>query len=603
MDLLGLVLVLAVAFVVALLVIRATRGGPREEEGAAGPVRPDHRIAALCARLTGDQARDRPVLNRILSLGASVVPLLVDELAEALRQPDGPDADKLARLEELIADFGLAAIGPVAARAARIQPTTPLGPSLMRIVRRLGAPGAVAFLRAGLDQPALAPFLPRFRQTDEGYEPATVLLAALRDRPGERRRRDLEAFAGLVADHPRVIDTLWSKWDEPGRVALLEFLADWRPLADVRHARLGLADPAPSVRVAAAALASLLADAALLAPLGSLALDGDRRCRAAAAEALAAVPGAGSALEAAVADADVDVALTALLGLARRDREAAVRALDRAAALTEDPRGRLLRPALAGAGTDPAPLLDALESDDPKVREVAIAGLAALVEDPRARERLILAADALDAGDRARAVEALAQAGDSTAADLLARAVREAPARDDLRRLQHAARRLGPGALVPLARRLRSEAADRLDAQLAILRAQPYAAAVAPMLRALESVRLGEVEGALTATLHAGGPDVRAALRDGLLQPGRGLLAPALRYLAGYGTPEDLPMLVDLFDRHPPLRNVLLNLIEAQGPAAIEVLAERVRRGGEDAVLLALEQRMEVVQACAAPTP
>jgi hypothetical protein len=594
---LGVVLVIAAVVIVAVVVARVLRG-PREiRSEEEPPARPDHRVTELCALLSGDAARDRPLLNRILSLGPTVVPMLVDELAETLRNPEGVDAARLARLEELVADFGLAAVGPLAARMARIQPTAPLGPSLTRVLRRLGAPGAVAFLRAALDQPALAAFLPRWRLSDGGHDPAPVLLAALRERPLTLRRRDLDTLAGLLADHPTVIDTLWARWEEAGRVTIVEWLCDWLPLADARLARRALADPAPGVQRAAAALAELLADPELLPALQDLARDPQPASRMAAARALAAFEGAEPALEAAAADPDPEVAVRGVLGLLARDRDAAVWALGNTA-LAGDARGRLLSAALRSE-PDREPLLAALESADPRLREVAISALAVdAPSDPRARERLIRAADGEDPQDRAVAVAALAFAGDSTAPDLLARAVREAPERRDLLRLQRAARALGAAALLPLARRLRSEAPERIAAQLAILRAQPYAAAVAPLLRALESARLGEIEGALTATLHVGGPEVQAALHDGLLQPGRGLLTPTLRYLASYSTPADLPLLVELFDHHPPLRNVLLNLIEAQGAPAASVLVERVRRGGEDAVLLALEQRLEVVRTC-----
>lgn len=612
-----LFVLLAALFATLLVGVAVGRAARRSiaQRSATPPDRPEHRVTALCARLTGDPERDRPLCNRVLSLGPDVVPLLVDEIARALRDPDGAHPARLARLEELVADFGLAAVGPVTARLARIQPTTPLGPSLVRVLRRLGAPGAVAFLRAGLEQPDLAPFLPRWRLPDGRVsDPGAALLAALADRPAERRRGDLDAMAGLLADHPRVIDALWERWDDAGRVALLDWLAAWLPLAEARFVRAGLEDAAPAVRQAAARLAGLLATPGLLDPVRALARDPDPACRTAAVHALAAFPTARDALRAAAADEHPDVAVAAVLGLLRRSEDEAAAALSDVRVAADEPRLGLLREALAArpvpadTGAAPEPdtpdLLAGLESPDPAVREVAMRVLALRAEaDPRARERLILIADGRDPRDRVAAVAALSFVRDSTAPDLLARALREPaepPDPEGRARLQEAVRHLGVAALAPLARRVRSEAPERIEALLAILRVQPYADAVAPLLRALENVRLGSLEGTLAATLYVGGPEVRAALDDGLRQPGRGLLTPALRYLAAYGTPADLPLLVDLFDRHPPLRTILLTLIEAQGAAAVRALEGRIRRGGEDAVLLSLEQRLDIVRTCTA---
>ena len=82
------------------------------------------------------------------------------------------------------------------------------------------------------------------------------------------------------------------------------------------------------------------------------------------------------------------------------------------------------------------------------------------------------------------------------------------------------------------ARRLRAEGGGRLDALLAVLRAVPYAGAVAPLLRALEATHGTRAAGQIAATLAAGGPEIRQALDAGLQQPGRGLLTPALAWLA-----------------------------------------------------------------------
>ena len=75
-------------------------------------------------------------------------------------------------------------------------------------------------------------------------------------------------------------------------------------------------------------------------------------------------------------------------------------------------------------------------------------------------------------------------------------------------------------------------------------------------------------------------------------------MTPALAWLAAYGTPADLPILLTLLDQHPPLRGIILGLIEAQGEPAREALRARVQRGGDDAALAGIEERLAVLDAC-----
>ncbi len=204
--------------------------------------------------------------------------------------------------------------------------------------------------------------------------------------------------------------------------------------------------------------------------------------------------------------------------------------------------------------------------------------------------------DALD--ERVDAVRALSESADTTVAELLSRALREPPGDESLIRLQEAAQAIGEAAVLPLARRMRPEPPGRVEASLAILRAQPYASAVPPLLRGLEDARSGFVEGQIAATLYVGGPTVRERIYDALEHPSRGLLVAALRYLAAYAGPEDIPLLLSLFDRHLAQRSVLLNLVECQGEAAMPHLRARVERGGDDGPLEAIEQRLAVLEAC-----
>lgn len=597
MEFLGLLAGALLALIVALALFRG--GDVRRRRPVQTETGEDlRRVGRLCAALSGDPERDRPLLNRILALGPGVVPQLLDELAAIRRSTDGCEPARLAQIEELIADFGLAALGPVTDLLARLNPTAPLVPSLLRIIRRLGQPGLQAFVARALDLRDLAPFVGRLRfATPRSPEPARAVAAALAGRAPTLLRRDLETLAGLVADHPALVDHVWNDADPPTRVTLLGWLADWLPLARPEHIERGLADEDPAVRCAAARLAALLVEPRLLPRLVELAADPAEDCRRAAVHALGAqaLDAARPPLLAALSDASPVVAREAAIGLARGlappEEEQPV-----AAALA----GTVAAELLAWSQTeDPLPLLAALDAPDPRDRQLAALLLVRRARhDPRARERLIRLAASDVADDRVVGLTALAAIGDAETPELLARALRAPPSPEALLDLQVAAQQVGEGAVLPLARRVKPSPPERIEATLAVLRVQPYAAGVPPLLRGLEDVRSGVVEGLLDATLHAGGETVREAVMDCLRDPTRGLVAPALRFLAAYAAADDARLLLSLFDRHPPLRGVILNLVEGLGGDAAGPLRRRIDEGGDDTVLTLLEERLALLSAC-----
>ncbi|MCA9559082.1 MAG: hypothetical protein KC583_11010, partial [Myxococcales bacterium] len=238
----GAVMALLVAVALFRTVDPARRRRRRRDAAPPGEALGERdRVEALCGALSGDPQRDRPLLNRLLALGPSIVPSLLEHLAELLRTPDGPPPRRVARIEELVSDFGLAAVPPVTDLLARLQPTAPLAPALTRILFRLGQSGARSVMQRGLRHPELAAFLPRFRHLRRG-DGATALFLTLRDAPGPAGDH-LATLAGLLADAPEVLDKLWDAWDAPRRVGLLCFLADWLPLARPVDVRRGAADP------------------------------------------------------------------------------------------------------------------------------------------------------------------------------------------------------------------------------------------------------------------------------------------------------------------------------------------------------------------------
>lgn len=613
MDWGGFVLLGVIAWLlIGLLVPRGPRprpgGGSTDEadgENDTDDGRPrstPHRVAQLCRELTGDPRRDRPLQNRILALGPGILPILLREHAEAVRHPDGTRPTLLARLEETVADFGLGAVPTITQALARVQPTAPVALSLHRMLLRLGPGGAAPVLRAGLETPALAPYLPRWRGSQVTRDPAGVLAQVLRDRPPASLGEDLDALAGLIGSHPDVLGALWIRFsgtsarEGEARKALLRFQSQWLPLAQGALILRGLADADAGVRLAAVRLADLVHEPGLLVDLVQCAAgDPEPEIRAAAVRALghAPAPDVRAALLEAAADPSAMVAVSARHALRRVAPHLPLPP-------AKDPAAQPALALLAAADARAVdPLLAGLEATGSLERRLATELLGEHVgADPRAKERLFRAVEGRDAELAATAALALARAGEPEAAELLARLIRDAVAPDVLHTLQETAQVLGPTTTVSLARRLRPDAGARVEVLLAVLRTVPYAPAVPPLLRALEAARGTRAEGQIAATLAVGGAPVRAAIDAGIQQPGRGLLTPALVWLSAYAVPTDLPVLFDLLDRHPPLRGIILGIIEGQGEPARDALRARIARGGDDVTLAALEERHALLEAC-----
>ena len=586
-------LIVAVVVVGAVLLTLFTASRPTSTTPRSEPT-DDDRVRALCAQLTGDPARDRPHMNRLLALGPSRVPLLLAVLAEGVRHEVPPAL--LARLEEVLADFGLAVVPEAAAALARLQPTSPLAASLLRVIHRLGRPGLTALVGRALDEPGLGPMLPRLRNDLKGLHDASGA-SALMGRAASHAdlTADLDRTVGLLAAAARtggaeaLLDDLWAAWGSEGRATLLDWLCDWLPLARRAHLEAGLTDPSDLVRTAAARLATLLVEPTLTPALAELATSGDQAGRLAAVHALAASPHpkAAEALVQAAGDADPEVAAAAVAGLAPGSAVRLREAAQYGRALPEAAQGLLASEApFEPGGGQPSLLMAHLGPGPTGTLALALLGRH-LEHDPRVRERLIQLASSADLG----ALRLVASHGVPEAPELLARAFEPVPDRHRRLQLQEIAQLLGPSAAAPIARRLTGPAQAQ---RLAVLRATDFTDAVPALLHRLEESR--DDETTLAATLALGGPGVQEALDEALRLPGRGLLPPALRFLQGYATPSDLPRLIELYDRHPPMRTILLALIELLGASALPALEARLARGGDDGVVQALERRIAVLR-------
>lgn len=560
------------------------------------------RVQDLAGALTGRPEIDRALQNRLLALGPPAIPALLRTLTDRLRQPEAVAPSVLARLEETLADFGLSSLEPVLTQLGRVTPTSPQGASLLRVLDRLGPAGAAQALERLVVSPELGAYLPRFRLEAPSRDARLLLRRVLLSTPASRQRASLESLAGLVAAHPGVVTDLWAAWDDRGRATLLSWLSDWPPLARPALVADGLASSAAGVRLWAARLAQGLPpeevrDAvvhALLDPQSRL-LDPHGEVRAALVDAVADWGETRDTplLTALCGDPDERVALAASAALFVRggaeppEREASAR--------TE--LGWVLVDAARGGHLEP--LLAALDDEARSLQRLSCALLAPAVRvDPRARERLTRAVEGRDAELAAHAVLALARGGDSQAGELVPRPVRPGMSHEAGLVLRRAVGLIGDAAAAPIARRLRGETGPRADLLLSMLRALPLAPIVPTLLRALEASQGARVEFAIAATLAAGGEPVRATLEEVIEQPGRGLLAAALHYWALYGAPSDVPLYLRAYERHAALRGLALALLELQGAAARERLRAHIEAGGDDAVLLPLEARLDLLEAC-----
>lgn len=560
------------------------------------------RVHDLAGALTGRPEIDRALQNRLLALGPPAIPALLRALTDRLRQPEAVAPSVLARLEETLADFGLSSLEPVLSQLGRVAPTSPQGASLLRVLDRLGPAGAAQALERFVLSPELGAYLPRFRLEAPSRDARSLLRRVLVATPASRQRASLDALAGLVAAHPGVVLDLWASWDDRGRATLLSWLSDWRPLAVPTLVTEGLASSAAGVRLWAARLAQGFPPEdvreavvhALLDPPSRL-LDPQGEVRAALVDAVADWAEARDTplLMALCGDPDERVALGASAALfARGDASPPEREVS---ARTE--AGWLLVDAARRGQLEP--LLAALDDEARTLQRLSCALLTPFIGvDPRARERLTRAVEGRDAELAAHAVLALARGGDPQAGELAPRPVRPGMSQEAAMVLRRAVGLVGDAAAAPIARRLRGETGPRADVLLSMLRALPLAPIVPTLLRALEASQGARVEYAIAATLAAGGDAVRAALDDVLEQPGRGLLAAALHYWALYGAPSDVPLFLRVYERHTALRGLALALLELQGVAARERLRAYIEAGGDDAVLLPLEARLDLLEAC-----
>lgn len=560
------------------------------------------RLQALCGRLTGEPAQDEAVVNQILTLGADIIPLLLDGLGQRCAAGHPPPPAQQAALEGLIGHFGLAAHPALCQRAQRFQLTDSDGPLLLRLIRGTGPGGARLCLERALGQPQLDLLIPHLRHGDG--DAALIARQALRRCPPERVGRALDLLACWCADAPGLILSLYTDWaagdhprDEARRGALLVALRRWGALITPALLDAALGDPEPAPRLEAARLLYLCPEAVTAEALRALTHDGQPEIRREGWRLALLQPEAPALdlderdLGSALTEPDPEAALWATLARWRHGG----RLPPRPEALDDALWAQLNVP-----GPDPvATLARRLDTPGPERSPLTLWALALTKpSDPRVQERLMLLAAHPYAPDQATALAALILTGVQASPDLLTAALGDQPAPSPL--LLWCRTQLRDPAPA-LARAVHKRGPQR--GLLSLLSAGPLTSAVASLLRALERGPLGPESLAIASTLYvasrqADGEEIRDTLRAALEQTGRGLTAAALRHCAVTAPLDALPSLARIHQRHPGLLPLALNVLEGAGAPAVAPLAAAVAAGGDDEAMAALEDRLEILRCC-----
>ncbi|MFN3201420.1 MAG: hypothetical protein ACE366_23665 [Bradymonadia bacterium] len=575
-------ILLAVAFGL-IFFVRPPAPAPEEQHPPSIP----KRVTQLLSTLTGDDEADAQALKQLLALGPAIVPLLLEHLLGHLRGSSTLSPEVQGQLERLIADFGLAASGPLFEHLVHSKATTRSGPALLRLLDRLGPRGAQMCLEKACTDPRLLWTTTRMRlRTPQRPDPEALALSALLNVPPAHRHRAFEMCAAWAADYPDLLPRLLTRWletgDAHGAMLLLSWLQSWAPLitAPVCHAA-AVADR-PELRQGALRLAALRPDLALDGLVFTALSDPEVEVRRAAARLLPVLSTAlpSDRRQRALDDDDPDVAHGVVLGAWAHG----LRIQSPPRALVEDPRWPLLAPDTE----DVVGRALAALADDVGQRETAIWALAlGGPEDPRAQERLLLMAR--KGPDRSQALAALSLTSAEVPPQAVVEALRASTTPDFWLIWSCGAHSCGPA----LARALKD---GPLEGLLPLLRGGDLDGTFSSLMRALEACQGAEDALAVCTTLYLGGPKMRQALLDALAQSGRGLIAAALQYWAAFVGPEAFERLATLHRHHPPLQHVALNLLEGAGASAIDPLAAAVAAGGDEVMVAALEKRLHVLQ-------
>lgn len=516
------------------------------------------RIDAQLALLDPDDpALGDAVARRLLSMGPGVIPLLLDRLKLLEGDPAALSADAQHLIEEVLKGFGLQTWIAMASLIRDVHRASPMYPALIRVLAGLG-PQTLADIASATHPPdpaaVLVPVLSRLAP-----QLASTLLH-LQDGPHDASHDDFFlACLPVFAADPSLFERALAQASPPTRRRLLSVAAAW-PLPQQRAIVTAALDEDDAATVAWA-------------------------LQERAVQILASADGFPGAQP-------------SLLSLFRRGRlvgfdadEVAWRIL-----LTIDPRDAFLDASDESAHSLLQDLKSFLEHFDEVPRDgveaalaeldgegteralAAVWALGAMLDDPRAVERLVDLARTSRGALGALALVTLARVGLGPLEALIAARVRMAGSVAGASRLwlRLAVAATGEPLTEGLLRLLRVESSG--TASTAALLLAPLTPSPIGVLKAIGRHRYAPIESHVAPLIWARWPLCGDQVEAALSHPDREIAQAALIMIGTLGDPHQGDALIDLLEKRPELAELTLNTLEMLGPAvvnALERLAER----------------------------
>ncbi len=198
----------------------------------------DERVERLVGLLNyGDDETARQAVNRMMSLGPSILPPLFEHLLRLEKRQTAMSGRCQLLVEELLTSFGVQLLLQAGPNIARVDRSSPAYPALLRLLRMLGPEGAYEVLqtRARLNEVTVR--APYFAQLGVGA------LNGAADYLESERFRGRPSLVLPLAANVDAVPVLYAEASSLGRERMLQTLLPWLDKALTRQC-LGLVEPA-----------------------------------------------------------------------------------------------------------------------------------------------------------------------------------------------------------------------------------------------------------------------------------------------------------------------------------------------------------------------
>jgi hypothetical protein len=554
----------------------------------------EHRIAHILNSLSGDVEHDRLHLNQLLSLGAQVVPHLIADLRIGVSE-DTVDPLRLALVEKTIVDLGLASVPYLLPELVRLKDASRLTPHLVRILQQLSRLDASAIMRHVIHKEEITWCLTHILRYATEASLSSFLLAC----PETYLSHALDTLAPQILEGNTVVSSVLARGSDKHRLILLQWIQRWAPANSSALLLESLADPRCAIRQTAIAGARLITDTRLLPEL----------------RALGAVPSPLQryAIDALVAQGSLTEHHTYVSACQSDDAHCVASALCALTTSCNTTMSHRWLPsqALPGAlaqgirdqvtvGSLPMQtLFDCLESTYTPFRRfiIHVISLRAM-DDGRARERLIRLTEDAHWPSRVWAILSLAKIKDPTVPELFANTLRATTDETHMAIFQEAAQHIGHELIPSLLRRFSMQEPAVAKRLLCVARGLPLGDHCSKLLHVLDDVHEPGLVLDICHTIRLAGPHAHRYVQHVLTEKTRGLMAPALRYLAVHGQEDDVAAILSVYDTQRNSRELSLSILEFIGAPAIHGIIHHIELGGDDQTLLTLEHRLHTLERC-----